>query len=67
MLEKMKPVCVEIFPKDDGTEYTKEDVKYTLAWWSFLAILLFLVSIRAGIMLFPLAIPFYNSKIIHSK
>jgi hypothetical protein len=67
MLEKLKPVYVEIFPKDDGTEYSKRDVKLALAWWSFLSVLLFLISIRAGIILFPLAIPFYNSKITHSN
>ncbi len=67
MLQKLKPVCFEIFPKSDGTEYTERDVKSTLMWWSLLAILLFLVSIRAGVMLFPLAIPFYNSKIINSN
>lgn len=64
MFQKLKPVCTEIFPKDDGTDYTEVDIKSTLIWWSLLALLLFLVSIRAGVILFPLAIPFCNSKIV---
>ena len=63
MLEKLKYIYPVIFPKYDGSEYSEEDVKYTLAWCCVLSLILFFVSIRAGFPLFLLMVPFCNSKI----
>jgi hypothetical protein len=63
MLQRLKIIYAIIFPKEDGSEYNTADVKHTLAWCIFLMLIIFLMGIRAGHIIFPLAVPFCSKKL----
>jgi hypothetical protein len=63
MLDRLKIIYAIIFPKEDGSEYSITDVRHALAWCIFLMLTIFLMSIRAGHMIFPLAVPFCSNKL----